>query len=312
MTVGAFTYLLLQSREEYHIIAQYNLERTGRDMEDKAKGRLMILSTALLWGLAGVCVKSISWGTLSISAVRSAISLTMMLLVKRGVRVKLTKLNLLGGLTFCLTGTLYVAAIKLTTAGTAIVLQYVAPILVFLFEVVFRGKKPKAWEALLTLCVFFGIVLSFIDAIDMTHVIGNLLALLSGLFYAAHIILMNDSQSNADDCVVIGNMLSILIALPFLLNDPTLTLNATNIVWVLVLGVFQYGLPNILFAKGCSLLDSIELSLLLTIEPIFNPIPVAIVCGERMGLAAIAGAAIVIVSVTLYGLIPNLQKQKMI
>ena len=275
----------------------------------KNKGRLLILSTALLWGLAGVCVKSVSWGALSISAVRSVISLLMVFAVKREFRVNLSRINLWGGLTFCLTGVLYVAAIKLTTAGTAIVLQYIAPILVFLFEVVFRGKKPRPWEILLTLSVFFGIVLSFFDAIDMTRIVGNLLGLLSGVFYASHIILMNAPESNADDCVAVGNVLSILLCTPFLFFDTALVFDVRNVVWILVLGVFQYGLPNILFAKGCTLLDDVECSLLLTIEPIFNPILVALVCGERMGLPAVVGAAIVIASVTLYSLIPKLQKR---
>ena len=276
----------------------------------KNKGRLLILSTALLWGLAGVCVKSVSWGALSISAVRSVISLLMVFAVKREFRVNLSRINLWGGLTFCLTGVLYVAAIKLTTAGTAIVLQYIAPILVFLFEVVFRGKKPRPWEILLTLSVFFGIVLSFFDAIDMTRIVGNLLGLLSGVFYASHIILMNAPESNADDCVAVGNVLSILLCTPFLFFDTALVFDVRNVVWILVLGVFQYGLPNILFAKGCTLLDDVECSLLLTIEPIFNPILVALVCGERMGLSAVVGAAIVIASVTLYSLIPKLQKRR--
>lgn len=276
----------------------------------KAKGRVLIVSTALLWGLAGVCVKSISWGVMSIVAARSAISLLMSVLVKRGGRVRPTKHNLLGGLTFCLTGAIYVAAIKLTTAGTAIVLQYVAPILVFLFDVLFRGKRPKAWEILLTASVFLGVALSFIDAIDMTHILGNALALLSGVFYAAHIILMNAPESNADDCVVIGNALSVLISAPFLFFDTALSFDVRNVVWVLILGALQYGLPNILFAKGCQLLDDVECSLLLTIEPVFNPIPVAIFRGEHMGLPAIAGAAVVIVSVACYGAIPGLQKHR--
>lgn len=284
------------------------MDKTG--VGQKTKGRFLMVSTALLWGLAGVCVKSITWGTMSIIAARSVISLLMVLLVKRELRVSLTKSNFWGGVTFCLTGMLYVQAIKLTTAGTAIVLQYVAPILVFLFEVIFRGKRPKAWETLLTAAVFLGIVLSFADAIDMSHILGNALALLSGAFYAAHIILMNAPESDAGDCVVIGNALAFLVSLPFLFFDPRLSFDARNVAWVLFLGVIQYGLPNILFAKGCKLLDDVECSLLLTIEPIFNPIPVAIVCGERMGAAAIAGAAVVIVSVTLYAVIPGVQKRR--
>lgn len=279
-------------------------------MQSKGKGRALIIASALLWGLAGVCVKSVTWGTMSIIATRSAVSLLMLLIAKRSLRVRFTKKNVLGGVATCLTGILYVEAIKLTTAGTAIVLQYVAPIFVFLYEVVFRARKVRLWEAALTVCVFFGIVLSFLDSIDMTRVIGNILALLSGVFFAGQIILMNDEKSGADDCVAIGNMLSFVVCLPFMFRDPGLQFTVTNIVWMLILSVFQYGLANLLFARGCKLVDSVECSMLLTIEPIFNPIPVALIRGERMGAVAVVGAAVVIVSVTLYSVLPGLRQKR--
>ncbi len=265
---------------------------------------------AVLWGLAGVCIKSITWGTMSIISIRNFFSLLVLLAARRNLKISLTKTNVLCGVIIFCIGIAYVQAVKLTTAGTAIVLQYVAPILVFLFEVVFRGRKPRIWQIILTAFVFFGIVLSFLDSIDMTHVLGNLLALLSGFLFAAQIIIMNGSESNSEDCVTIGNLLSFVLCLPFVFRDPSLSLDMKNIVWVLVLGIFQYGLANLCFAKGCKLVDSVECSLILTIEPIFNPIPVAIICGEMMGPLALVGAAIVIASVTLYAVMPELLRRR--
>ena len=91
--------------------------------------------------------------------------------------------------------------------------------------------------------------------------------------------------------------------------DKNLSFDLKNIVWVLILGIFQYGLANILFSRGIKRVDKIEGSLLLTIEPIFNPIPVAVFCGEKMGKLAIAGFAVVVFFVTLYGLLPVLEKK---
>ncbi|MGN1118159.1 MAG: EamA family transporter, partial [Acutalibacteraceae bacterium] len=62
-------------------------------------------------------------------------------------------------------------------------------------------------------------------------------------------------------------------------------------------------LANVLFSKGIKLVDKVEGSLILTIEPVFNPIPVAIICGEMMGLRAIMGSVIVIVFVALYSVL---------
>ena len=276
---------------------------TSSSKNEKTTGRLLILCTALLWGLTGVCVKSISWGAMSIIAFRSIISLLMLFGIKRSFRLRFTRTNLFAALMMSVTSILYVVSIKLTTAGTAIVLQYMAPIWVFLFSVVFRKKRPHVYEVILTFCVFAGCVLSFADTLDFTHILGNLLALGSSITYAAQIILMNSRECDTQDCTIISNGICFLACVPFAFFD-TLVWDFQNILWLLILAVFQYGLANIIFSIGIKKIDSVEASLLLCIEPVFNPIPVAIFCGEHMGALAAAGSAVVIVSVALYALIP--------
>lgn len=282
---------------------------SAQNQKSKTSGRILILCTALLWGLTGVCVKSITWNALSIIAVRSIISLIMLFCIKRSFHLRFTKTNILGAVMMSVTGILYVMAIKLTTAGTAIVLQYMAPILVFLFAVIFRGRRAKTIEVILTLAVFAGCVLSFASSLDFTHVLGNILAVASSFTYAGQIIVMNEQGCDTQDCTIISNGISFLVCLPFLLTD-NLVFDAANIIWLLILSVFQYGLANILFAKGIKLIDSVEASLLLTIEPVFNPIPVAIFCGEYMDILAVIGSAIVIISVALYGFLPRLAERR--
>lgn len=278
--------------------------------KENNKGRLLIASTAVLWGLAGVCVKSIEWSSMSLMAARSLISLIMIFAVKRSFKVRFSRSNILGAVLMSATGILYVASIKLTTAGTAIVLQYIAPILVFLFAVFFQHRKAKLSEALITLAVFGGCVLSFADSLDPTRILGNLLGLASGVTFAGQIIVMNGEDSDSDDCLIISNALSFLLCVPFVFFDKSLVLDAKNIIWVLILGVFQYGLANILFSRGVKKVDKVECSLILTIEPIFNPIPVAIFCGEKMGFLAIIGFIVVIAFVSLYALLPKLERRK--
>lgn len=266
-------------------------------------------ATAVLWGLAGVCVKSITWSSFSLMAARSLIALLMLTAVKKSFKAKLTKTNLLGALAMSATGILYVEAIKLTTAGTAIVLQYIAPILVFLYSVIFQKKKAKLSEAVITLAVFGGCVLSFADSLDPTRIAGNILGLLSGVTFAAQIIIMNREDSSGDDCLYLSNIMSLVFCLPFVFFDKGLSFDRTNVIWVLVLGIFQYGLANILFSRGIKRVDKLEGSLILTIEPIFNPIPVAIFCGEKMGRLAIVGFAVVVVFVTLHALLPAIESR---
>ena len=279
-------------------------------VSDKTKGRLLIVSTALLWGLAGVCVKSIPWNSLSIMASRCGIGTVMLGINKKSFRLRFDRRTLLGAVMMSLMGLLYMMAIKLTTAATAIVLQYVAPILVFLYAVLFQKRKPKLVETVIVLAVFGGCALSFSDQLDVSHLLGNALGLLSGVALAGQIIVFSDARADAMEGTYLSNVMSFLICLPFMFFDKAMQFSPKILFWVMILGVFQYGLANICYARGCTKIDKIETSLLLTLEPIFNPIPVWIVTGEKMGPRALAGFFIVIIAVTAYGLLPVMEKHR--
>ncbi len=280
-----------------------NTEKVIKQPSDRNTGRLFIVMAAFLWGLAGVCVKSISWGSFSILTVRSVLSLILMFLFKRSLKLRWTKINIFGGLSGALTGMLYVFAIKLTAAGTAIVLQYIAPILVYIYGVLFKHTKMRLIEMLIVAAVFAGCVLSFSDQLDTTHILGNIFGILSGFAFAAQIIITNGEECDSLDAMVLNNIFTFSMCLPLMFFDKNLTMDAKNLIWVLILGIFQYGMANVCFSRGIGSVSAIEGSLILTIEPIFNPIPVWIFCGEKMGVRAIIGAVTVIVFVALYSVV---------
>lgn len=268
----------------------------------------MLVATALMWGLAGVCVKSLTWGAGSIIAVKSLLSMILVAAATRKIKFRFTKENVAVVLLMVATCSLYTIAIKLTTAGTAIALQYINPILVLLYGIVFQKRKPRPIEIILVFAVFAGCVLAFADTLDFTHILGNALAIVSGFCLAGEIIIMSGGKCDNESCTVWSNGLSFLIFLPLLLTDKALTFDTKNVVWILISGLIQFGLANILYAKGIRKVDQVEAALILTIEPVFNPIPVAIFCGEMMGPLAIAGSVIVIISIIIYTLLPRFTK----
>ena len=276
----------------------------------QTRGRIYILLTALLWGLAGVCVKSIPWNSFSIMASRCFIGIIMFALLRKSVKVKFNRYTLFGAVMMSITGILYMASIKLTTAATAIVLQYTAPIFVFIYSVAFSKKKASLKETLIVIAVFGGCLLSFIDELDATKLLGNILGLLSGISFAAQIIGFSDRRADSNDGMYLSNIISFIFCAPFMFFDKNMAFSPEIIFWVLVLGIFQYGLANIFYAKGCVITEKVETSLILTVEPVFNPIPVLLVTGETPGPLAIAGFIIVIGGITLYGLLPTIEKKK--
>lgn len=281
-------------------------------MKEIKKGRILIILSALFYGLAGVCVKSITWSPFSIVVFKSIVCFVIVGIIRKNFSMHFNKKSILGALSMSACGTLYVIAIKLTTAGTAIVLQYIAPILVFLYAVIFQKKKVQAYEAVLTMLVFFGCLLSFADSIDAGHMLGNVLAVLSGFAYAAQIIIMNKKEIDSFEIIMMANLFSIIMCMPFALQDKTISFDSVNLFWLSIEAVFQATLGAIFFSLGINKIDKVEASLLLTIEPIFNPIPVAIVCGEKMGIYAIIGAIIVIGSSTLYSVINEKKSNQII
>ncbi|MBQ7623699.1 MAG: DMT family transporter [Clostridia bacterium] len=272
----------------------------------KNRGRIYMVAAALLWGLAGVCVKSVDWTAMQQVAARSVLAFFVICAFHGGLKIKFTRAGVVGAFMMSVTSILYLEAIKLTTAGTAIVLQYVAPIFILLYWVIIQRRKPKAYEIIITFLVFGGCVLSFLGDMSGGHVLGNLLGLLSGVTFAANIIIlgnMDGEKGDPFDALKISCIMSFVFSLPFSIAEGLPAFTLKNVFWIIVLGVFQYGLANVFFAKGINSVGSLEGSLILTLEPVFNPIPVAIFCGEMMSPLAILGAVIVIAGVTAHTLL---------
>ena len=280
-------------------------------LSEKNRGRLCIICTALLWGLAGVCVKSICWSSLSIMAVRSFTSMISMGILRKSFRVRLTKKNVLCALLAASTSLLYMMGIKNTTAGTAILLQYTAPILILVFNILFYHKKPDGREILIVAAVFAGCVLSFADDMGAGHLLGNILSLAPGVTYALQIMMFSRDGVDADDSMMLSNMMGFVVGAPFLFFDKGIALTTpTTVIWLVIMCLFQYSLANILYVRGCKTVSDIECSLLMTLEPIFNPIPVAIFCGETMGPKALIGFVIVIAGILAYTFTSKKQKDE--
>ncbi|MGH7162801.1 MAG: EamA family transporter, partial [Planctomycetota bacterium] len=89
-----------------------------------------------------------------------------------------------------------------------------------------------------------------------------------------------------------GNLLAVALCAPWAFPLPA----AAASDWALVafLGVIQIALAYALLASGMRLVPAFEGSLLLLVEPVLNPIWAWLVHGERPGLWAISGAALIL------------------
>jgi drug/metabolite transporter (DMT)-like permease len=279
-------------------------------------GQLMILSSALLWSTAGILIKLIPWSGFSIASVRGLICALVLLALRRlrcktgvYVPVRFTKHNIAAGLALFSTGILFMVSNKLTTAANAIVLQYIAPILILIYTSVVQKRKPTFLEITLTAVVFIGCVLAFADKLGGSGTLGDILAIISGFTFAALIVINRMEKTQPEDGQIIGCGLSFICCLPFLFTDSNLVITWESVGAMLALGLIQYSLANILFAKGIKRTEPVTASIILTMEPIMNPVWVFLLLGEAPGALALAGFALVVTAVTLQSLLPVLRRR---
>lgn len=273
-------------------------------------GVLCVFLAAVLYSIGGLCIKVIPWNGISINGGRTAIALVVIGLFLAATHhpLRLNRWIFLGALCVFGTNILYSVANKLTTAANTIVLQFTAPIFVIVFSLLFWKKKPQKLDLAACAVVFGGVLFFFVDSLEMGGGLGNFLALLSGVSYAG-VFLMNDMpESDALSSVFWGEVISAVTGLPFLLQETEFPPAA--IISLVILGVFQVAAAYILLAIGLKTTPPVMASLVSGIEPVLNPILVAVFYKEAMGVFALIGAAIVIVGVVGYNVIRAKQPAK--
>ncbi len=216
------------------------------------------------------------------------------------VPIKVCKYSVGAGVSLALCLLLFVAANKMTTAANAIVLQYTAPIFILLVSALFFKQKLRRREILAVLGTMGGIVLFFFDQLSPGSVVGNILAILAGAFLGTMFTLVG--QGGGDDSIRLSgiffaHVLTALMGIPAGLPGTT-SCTGAEILYIVILGVVQLGIPYVLYALASRDCPPLACSLIGMLEPLLSPVWVLIFAGEMPGLFALAGAAVIISVVT--------------
>ncbi|MBQ6679016.1 MAG: EamA family transporter [Lachnospiraceae bacterium] len=267
-------------------------------------GSVLCLSlAALCFGTGGLFIKMIPWSPLAINGARNLIGAALIgsyLLIRRH-RLVFSRQVFIGAISLMGVTVLYVIANKLTTAANTIVLQFTAPVFVILLMALIYHVKPKRADVITCILVFAGVVLFFIDGLRAGTVPGNLAALVSGIFYAG--VFMMNAGKNADalSSCFLGQLASGLIFTPFCFRETDFSLYPT-LTFVLLLGIVQLGGAYILFSEGIKNTPPVTAALITGLEPITNPILVALFYHEKVSVLAIIGSVIVVGSILVYNI----------
>ena len=263
-------------------------------------GALMMLAASVLFATGGLLMKIIPWNPMTINGARNLLGSMVIglyiLLTRHRLKVNLT---VLAG-AFCVGGvtTMMAVATKLTTAGNAIALQYIAPVWIIGLMYLFFRKVPTRTDILAIAVVSVGIVCFFLESLTAGRWLGDGAAVLASLFFAGVYMLNQFEKGDALSSYFIGQLLTGIILTPGIRHETDFS--TQTVIAVLLLGIFQVGVAYVCFFFGTLYIDPLTACVINAVEPILNPVLVAVFYGEKLGRLAVIGAGIVIFGIFLY------------
>ena len=268
------------------------------------KGLIYISLAALLWSSGGLFIKILTLDAFQISFYRSAIAAVTIIVISKANKKKLTYefdiISVLCSLCYALVLIMFVVAAKLTKVANAIFLQFTAPIYLLILEPVFLKTKFEKKNLIALIFCFTGMVLFFFGKLELSGIQGNLIAIGSGISFALFTLFLKWKKQvhKTEDTmiyIVVGNILVCIFCLPLMINN--LTLDLTQFLILLYMGIFQIGISYIIFNEGVKYISATESMIIAMLEAILSPIWVFLGVGEVPSGYAIAGSLIILITI---------------
>ena len=266
-----------------------------------------MLCAGLCFACGGILCKLVPWSGFAINGVRNILAavVTGIYLLARQHKIKLNLTVVIGALSYTIVTTLFILANKLTTAANAIILQYIAPVWIVVMMALFFHVKPKKLDLITIAVIFVGIICFFFDSLSFGGLAGDICAIVSGMFYASLFIINKMKDSDQLSSIFLGEIISGLLFgwTGFKETD----FSPAVLIAIFLLGVVQIGIAYIFFAEGTVRTPPVTASLIGVVEPILNPVLVAIFWGEVLKPLSLIGGIIAITSIAVYSVLQNRQ-----
>ncbi|MBM3818864.1 MAG: DMT family transporter [Acidimicrobiia bacterium] len=262
--------------------------------------RLYALVATILFSTGGAAIKTGAFTGMQVSSVRAGIAVLALLLLVRG-RVDWSPRMWGIGAVYAASLTLFVNATKLTTAANAIFIQSTAPLWIVLVGPFLLHERLRRRDLAYMLAVGAGVALCVVARPVVTATapnpeLGNLLAVVTSVTWAFTLMLLRWAERARPgvglSAVIVGNILACAAGLPFALPLPA----APAVEWATLayLGIIQIGLAYVCLTRAVAHLPALEVSLILLLEPVLNPMWTWLIRGEEPGGWVIAGGAIIV------------------
>src|SRR5882672_5666066 len=160
---------------------------------------LLVAAAALLWSSGGLFIKIAPMPALAVACGRALIATLFYLAV---LRPDLRKARFTTALAYAGCVVTFVAATKLTSAANAIFLQYTGPAYVLLLSPFLLKEPLRPIDGVCVALSLAGMSLFFVGKVEAGQFAGNVLGVISGVFFAlAVVFLRRDARGGRDDAL---------------------------------------------------------------------------------------------------------------
>ena len=285
------------------------------------KGIIFLLITAIIWGSSFVAqeigMKSIDAFTFTgiRTTLGALILFPVVLILNKGFDFRKNTLisGVILGIVFSIAQNFQQFAFYYSTSGKIAFITAFYMFFVPLFSV-FLGKKIKLLTWLSIIMGLVGLFFLCINPTDLTSInIGDVLALICGIFYAVQIMLIDKFLEKDINGVQLSFMQFTVAALisiiaMFIFEHPVIADIKTAAPSLLYSGIMSCGIAYTLQIVGQKHANPVVASLLMCMESVFAVIAAALILHQGMSLREGAGCAIMFAAIILSQLSESLSQ----
>jgi drug/metabolite transporter (DMT)-like permease len=267
-------------------------------------GVLALVGCAMLWSLNGPLIKLLDQAEvpgITIACYRSLLGglifLPLALRRRKSLRNATIGWQIGSVLTFTLMTASFVIATTRTAAANAIILQYTAPIWVFLLSPLLLRERLHLTDGLVLVLAMAGVGIIFLGH-TTSDIPALSIGLASGLGYGSLIVMLRGLRRVDPSMVVALNFVgSGVLLLPAVAIWGVFLLNSYQYALVLALSLVQMALPYLVFSWALQYVEAHRASLIVLLETVLNPIWTYLVVGEMVPTATLVGGPLILLAV---------------
>lgn len=269
------------------------------------------VATAFKLALAGMSFMML----LVISSFVAAFSFLLVLIAKKETKKlfkiplpKLGKPLLKGFLNPFLYYLILFKAYDLLPAQEALILNYVWPIILVVFSVLFLGQKLLRFDIPSILICFLGVVVIAIQGnvfnLQIDNALGTFLALISSLVWALYWILNMDKNEDARIQFFLGFFIGFVLSFVTLVFFPeNWEIKTTqSLIAAIYVGLFEMSIPFLLWQMALTKARSTAaVSRFIFLSPFLSLMLISLILKEEILLSSFIGLLLIIAGITIQG-----------